>query len=120
MTRNSSFYYSFLVLPAPQRRAIIAVFDFAAPLTTASISSANSARRGRRQDGAPRSRGCSAACDPRRPKRRQPQPFVGACGLPREEFDALVDGVSMDIRPRRYARLPNSSVLSPRGGRRSD
>ena len=28
MTRKTSFYYSFLVLPAPQRRAITAVFDF--------------------------------------------------------------------------------------------
>ena len=28
MTRKTSFYYSFLVLPAPERRAITAVFDF--------------------------------------------------------------------------------------------
>jgi phytoene synthase len=28
VTRKTSFYYSFLVLPAPQRRAITAVFDF--------------------------------------------------------------------------------------------
>src|SRR5262245_26180650 len=28
MTRKTSFYYSFLVLPAAERRAITAVFDF--------------------------------------------------------------------------------------------
>ncbi len=28
MARNTSFYFSFLVLPAVQRRAIIAVWDF--------------------------------------------------------------------------------------------
>ena len=28
MARKTSFYYSFLVLPADQRRAIIAVWDF--------------------------------------------------------------------------------------------
>ena len=28
MARNTSFYYSFLVLPPEQRRAIIAVWDF--------------------------------------------------------------------------------------------
>ena len=28
MARKTSFYYSFLVLPAAQRRAIIAVWDF--------------------------------------------------------------------------------------------
>jgi len=28
VTRKTSFYYSFLVLPAPQRKAITAVFDF--------------------------------------------------------------------------------------------
>ena len=28
MARDTSFYYSFLVLPAAQRRAIVAVWDF--------------------------------------------------------------------------------------------
>jgi phytoene synthase len=28
MARKSSFYYSFLVLPADQRRAIVAVWEF--------------------------------------------------------------------------------------------
>ena len=28
MSRDTSFYYSFLVLPASQRRAILAVWDF--------------------------------------------------------------------------------------------
>ena len=28
MARKTSFYYSFLVLPAEQRRAIVAVWDF--------------------------------------------------------------------------------------------
>ena len=28
MARKTSFYYAFLVLPAEQRRAIIAVWDF--------------------------------------------------------------------------------------------
>ena len=28
MARNTSFYYSFLVLPAAQRRAMLAVWDF--------------------------------------------------------------------------------------------
>ena len=28
MGRNTSFYFAFLTLPAPKRRAILAVFDF--------------------------------------------------------------------------------------------
>ena len=28
MSRNTSFYYSFLVLPKPKRQALLAVFDF--------------------------------------------------------------------------------------------
>ncbi len=37
MTRKTSFYYSFLVLPPPQRRAITAVFDFCRAIDDAVI-----------------------------------------------------------------------------------
>jgi phytoene synthase len=104
MTRKTSFYYSFLVLPAPQRRAIIAVFDFCRAVDD-SIDLESDPRRA--EAAAARWRAEIATIfsggPPETPQGQQLQPFVDACGLPRGEFDALLDGVSMDIRPRRYA-----------------
>ena len=103
MTRSTSFYFSFLALPGPKRRAIIAVFDFcravddAVDLETDSrrIAAALTLWRGEVArvftGGAPET-----------PEGRQLQPFVEPCHLPREHFDALVDGVAMDAAGTRY------------------
>jgi phytoene synthase len=104
MTRKTSFYYSFLVLPAQQRRAIIALFDFCRGVDDSVDLESDPARA----DAAAASWRAEIASmfsgqPPATPAGRQLQPFVAACRLPREEFDALVDGVSMDIRPGRYA-----------------
>ena len=104
MTRKTSFYYSFLVLPAPQRRAILAVFDFCRAVDDSVDLETDVARAGaglqrwreevgRVFDGA----------TPRTPQGRQLQPFVKSFRLPQAQFDALVEGVAMDAAPRRYA-----------------
>ncbi len=101
--RKTSFYFSFLALPAPKRRAIEAVFDFcravddsvdletdpARAVAAASVWRAEVARVF--EGGAPET-----------PEGRALQSFVEPCHLPREQFDALVDGVAMDATPRRY------------------
>jgi phytoene synthase len=103
MTRPSSFYYSFLVLPAPKRAAILAVFDFCRAVDD-------------RVDLAPdRSQAAAGVAEwraevarvfegrvPATPQGRQLQPHAGRFNLPRAKFDALVDGVAMDVDPRRY------------------
>jgi phytoene synthase len=104
MTRKSSFYYSFLVLPTPKRRAIVALFDFCRAVDDSiDLESdpvrAETAASGWRAEVAT----IFSGRQPETPEGRGLQPFVSACELHREEFDALVDGVSMDIRPRRYA-----------------
>jgi len=103
MTRKTSFYFSFLVLPAPKRRAVTAVYDLCRAIDDSvdlepdpSLASAAlerwRAEVARLFDGLPPQTTEGAAL----------QPFVGPFHLPREQFDALIEGVGMDISPRRY------------------
>src|SRR6187397_537665 len=101
--RKTSFYYSFLALPAPKRRAITAVFDFCRAVDDAVDLESDPARA---QDALALWRGeverVFTGRSPATDQGRQLQPFVAPCHLPREQFDALVDGVEMDATPRRY------------------
>jgi len=103
VTRKTSFYYSFLVLPAPQRRAITAVFDFCRAVDDAidlepDETRATAALALWRQEVADVFEGRP----PKTPQGQALQPFVAPFHLPRIQFDALVDGVAMDATPRRY------------------
>lgn len=103
VTRKTSFYYSFLVLPPPQRRAITAVFDFCRAVDDAvdlapDLAQAQSAVAVWRQEVAD----VFEMRQPRTPQGIALQPFVEPFNLPRAQFDALVDGVAMDATPRRY------------------
>lgn len=103
MTRNTSFYYSFLVLPAPQRRAITAVFDFCRAVDDAVDLEPDPARAAAalakwRQEVAD----VFESRTPQTPQGLALQPFVAPFHLPRAQFDALIDGVGMDATPRRY------------------
>jgi phytoene synthase len=103
MTRKTSFYYSFLVLPSAERRAITAVFDVcraiddAVDLETDSTRAAKALESWRSEvarifeDGSPQTT-----------QGRALQPFVKPFHLPREQFDALIDGVAMDAAPMRF------------------
>jgi phytoene synthase len=104
MTRKTSFYYSFLALPAPKRHALVAVFDFCRAVDDSvdletdpgRVAAALALWRGEVArvftGGAPAT-----------PQGRALQPFVGPSHLPRAEFDALVDGVTMDAAGTTYA-----------------
>jgi phytoene synthase len=104
MTRKTSFYYSFLVLPAAERRAITAVFDFCRAVDDAvdlepNPSRANASLETWRREVALVFEGGAPATT----QGRALQPFVAPFHLPRAQFDALIDGVAMDVTPRRYA-----------------
>ena len=105
MARDTSFYYSFLVLPADQRRAIVAVWDFCRAVDDA----ADEARAGEEEREVRRWRDELARCygggTPETPQGRALQPLIAAFGLPRSAFDALIEGVEMDLHPRRYERF---------------
>jgi phytoene synthase len=114
MSRDTSFYYSFLVLPPRKRSAIIAVWDFcravddavdevvpeqewAGGLTPEAKSLAASRLAVWRAEidaafgGAPRTEQGMAL-----------QPYIREFNLPRAQFERLVDGVEMDLVQVRY------------------
>lgn len=102
MARKTSFYYSFLVLPADQRRAIVAVWDFCRAVDDAVDEPSAAA------DGVPTGRGavlfwraelarCFDGGEPATPEGRRLQPFVKKLDLPRQAFEDVIDGVAMDL-----------------------
>ena len=107
MARQTSFYYSFLVLPPTQRRAIVAVWDFCR-----AVDDAVDEAPGR--DGLPSGaaavpfwRAELARCyngeAPATTQGRQLQPFIRRFDLPRQPFEDVIDGVAMDVDTTRYA-----------------
>jgi phytoene synthase len=99
MSRDTSFYYSFLVLPAEKRKAIIAVWDFCRAVD----DEADCVETRKDLDGWRRElAACYGAGAPQTPQGRALAPCVARYGLPRRAFDDLIDGVAMDLQPRRY------------------
>lgn len=100
--RPTNFYYSFLVLPPEKRAAIVAVWDFCRAVDDA----VDEAGEGDAGSQVAAWRAEVAACfergSPATPQGRALQPFVAQFGLPRAAFDALIEGVAMDVGFRRY------------------
>ncbi len=119
-SRDTSFYYSFLVLPPDKRDAIVAVWDFCRAVDDAVDEIAPDLVRG---EGLPEEVRQQAAAslaawrqelaavyegEPSTPQGTALQPFVGRFNLPRSQFEALIDGVEMDLSLHRY---PNFETL---------
>ena len=103
MARDTNFYYSFLVLPADKRRAIVAVWDFCRAVDDA-VDEAGNANEAMTQVARWRAE-LATAFDggaPATPQGRALAPLVPRFHLPRSAFDALIEGVEMDIGARRY------------------
>ncbi len=107
MARKTSFYYSFLVLPPSQRRAIVAVWDFCRAVDDAVDEVAAVG------DGLPTGREavpfwraelacCYEGGTPQSGQAQRLQPFVREFDLPRDAFDDVIDGVEMDLDRKRY------------------
>jgi 15-cis-phytoene synthase len=105
VSRDTSFYYSFLVLPPAKRRAIIAVWDFCRAVDDAAdevgergdASAADEIARWRRELAA-----CFEGREPQTRQGRALAPLVTTFGLTRQPFESLIEGVEMDLGPRRY------------------
>ncbi len=106
MSRDTSFYYSFLVLPDAQRDAIVTVWDACRAIDDAVDEAATAVDAttalvfwreeiGRVFDGG----------TPRSPQGQALQPVAAAFALPRRAFDDLIDGVEMDLTRQRYANF---------------
>jgi phytoene synthase len=107
MARKTSFYYSFLVLPAEQRRAITAVWDFCRAVDDAvdeEPAVADTTPTGR--EAVPFWRAelerCYNGAAPETVQGRDLQPFIRQFDLPRGAFEDLIDGVAMDLDISRY------------------
>ncbi len=110
MSRDTSFYYSFLVLPPPKRRAIVAVWDFCRAVDDAVDEIVPESGN---QTCSPEARARAVAelsgwrqeleavygngREPRTTQAQALQPFVRKFRLPRSEFESLIDGVEMDL-----------------------
>ncbi len=108
MARDTNFYYSFLVLPPEKRRAIVAVWDFCRVVDD-SVDEAGGGESARTQVVRWRNE-LAAVFDGGTPQTTQGlalAPFVPAFNLPRSAFEALIEGVEMDLDSRRYEAFPD-------------
>ena len=103
MARDTSFSYSFVVLPAEQRRGIGVVWDFCRAVDDAvdeavdETVAAVEVTKWRAEVGR-----LFSAEDPITPQGRNLKPYVTLFSLSRQPFDDLVDGVEMDLYRSRY------------------
>jgi len=108
VARDTNFYYSFLVLPAEKRRAIIAVWDFCRAVDDAvdeAVGEGAARDAAARQEIARWRRELASVFGAGTPQTRQGialAPLVGRFDLPRAPFEALIEGVEMDLGDRRY------------------
>lgn len=102
MTRKTSFYYSFLVLPKAKREVIVAVWDFCRAVDDAVDLESDPAKAGAALEEWRREVGRVFGGTPLTRQGIALQTLAAPFTLPREQFDALIDGVGMDITPRRF------------------
>ena len=110
MSRDTSFYYSFLVLPPRKRNAVIAVWDFCRAVDDAGDEEEKEERAAEallawRAELA----SCYNGARPGTPQALALQPYVREFSLPRRPFEDLIEGVEMDLR---HARYPTFAELS--------
>jgi phytoene synthase len=106
MSRDTSFYYSFLVLPPRKRSAIIAVWDFCRAVDDA-VDEAAPGDAQSAEDQLRMWRSELAACYepsalPATSQGQRLKPFVEEFRLPRVPFEELICGVEMDLKHSRY------------------
>jgi len=114
MSRDTSFYYAFLVLPARKRRAMIAVWDFCRAVDDAVDEvvpesdwqgglTAEARAEATRQLCAWRAElDAVFTGNPTTAQGAALQPFAREFRLPRTSFEELIDGVQMDLELARY------------------
>ena len=101
LSRDTSFYYSFLVLPPAKRDAIVAVWDFCRAVDDAVDEPQGADPQEALESWRAEIDRCFGT-SPLTPQGRRLQPFIARFQLPRRSFEDLVDGVEMDLRVTRY------------------
>jgi len=112
--RDTNFYYSFLVLPAAGRRAIVAVWDFCRAVddavdeavpSTATAAGQVAAARGELARWRAELAACFGDGTPQTGQGLRLQPWIARFDLPRDAFEAVIDGVELDIGDAGYRRF---------------
>jgi phytoene synthase len=99
---GSSFYYSFLFLPAERRRAITALYAFCREVDDA-VDECSDAQLARtklawwRMEVGKLFRG-----EPSHPVTKALQPFVEKCSMNERQLNEIIDGMEMDLTQTRY------------------
>lgn len=102
MSRDTNFYYSFLVLPPEKRNAVVVVWDFCRAVDDAAdeaegVEDASAKLKSWREEVDACFRG-----QPKTPQGRALAAVIPRFTMAREPFEALLEGVEMDLVPRRY------------------
>lgn len=98
--RDTNFYYSFVVLPARQRRAIVAVWEFCRAVDDAVDE--NGGEMGELSAWREELAACFDGQPIRTREARNLEPHIRAFKLTRRHFEAVIDGVEMDLHRLRY------------------
>jgi phytoene synthase len=121
MSRDTSFYYSFLVLPPRKRAAIIAVWDFCRAVDDAvdevvpehewkgGLTTEARARAQKEVDGWRAELAAVYEGTPQSVQGIGLQPHVREFALPRQPFEELIRGVEMDLN---HATYPTFAALA--------
>ena len=102
-SRDTSFYYSFLVLPAAQRRAIVAVWDFCRAVDDAVDEAPVDQRAAQVRAWREELARCFDGGVPHTRQGTALKPVIDAFTLSRQPFESLIEGVEMDLGTARYA-----------------
>jgi phytoene synthase len=102
LSRDTNFYYSFLVLPAAKRKAIVAVWDFCRAMDDAVDEVSAERAPGEIARWRTELAACFDGGTPVTPQGHALAPLIRPFDLPRQSFDALIEGVEMDVGSRRY------------------
>jgi len=101
-TSGSSFYYSFLFLPAEQRRAIMALYAFCREVDDVVDECSDRDVAQRKLDWWREETGACFAGHPRHPVTSALAPVLEKYNLPEEYFQEIIDGMNMDLEQQRY------------------
>ncbi len=95
--RRSSFYWGMRLIAEPKRAALFALYDLARAIDDAADDDGAVDEKRARLAFWRAEIARLYAGDPQAPEARAIAPHVAAFGLPRAEFDALIDGQEMDL-----------------------
>ncbi|MCW5627120.1 MAG: presqualene diphosphate synthase HpnD, partial [Burkholderiales bacterium] len=111
---GSSFYYSFLFLPTPQRRAITALYAFCREVDDVVDESLDPIVARTKLDGWRREITALFSGSPQHPISRALQPAIADYALPESAFHEIIDGMQMDLDWNRYPDFATLEVYCHR------